>query len=237
MNIAVFPEILPAQAAMARQEAAIATVYSGFAPAALLVWRSQQALVVTRRDSQLPTFDEASRRLHAEGWPVLVRPAGGGAFPIRPGTVQIGVAVRVRSRGQSIDEHYRALFMPIAEALDSLGVRVMLGEVPHAFCGGKHDIISSGRKLGGMAQHWRRVNEETICVFAGASILAHEEPRLLADRVNRFYALAGGDFRCAAESITSLRCEMGGKAPADDIAAALRERLAAAFHNDSRFAA
>jgi hypothetical protein len=30
---------------------------------------------------------------------------------------------------------------------------------------------------------------------------------------------------------------MGGKAPADDIAAALRERLAAAFHNDSRFAA
>jgi lipoate-protein ligase A len=230
MEIVVVPDVLSAAAAMVRQQTIVEQNFAGFSPATILIWRSQRALIVTRQDTLLPAFDEASKTLHAEGWPVLVRTSGGGAFPVSPGTVQAAIVTRAPETGHSLDDSYRELADPIVEALADFGIAAEIGEALHAFCRGRHDILSGGRKLGGMAQHWRTAGNANFCTYAGASVVADEDPRELSDVVNRFYVIAGGGFRCSSNAVTSLRHELGMQT-SKGLAAELLQRIAAAFQD------
>lgn len=237
MRIVIAPDVRAVDAAMTEQQSLVERAFAEPGAAVLFIWRAEQALLVTRQDARLPAFARAARVLEAEGWPVLVRTSGGGAFPVHPGTVQFAAAARLPAAGRSIDAIYDALGAPLIEALASFGVAAGLGEVAGAFCRGRHDIVVGGRKLGGLAQHWRSTNDGAARIFAGASVLAEEAAQNLTDVVNRFYTLAGGDFRCAAGTVTSLRRELGAAAPTGDLAAALLQRAAMAFRSHIPLAA
>ena len=210
---------------MARLQAAADEIASKADAAALLIWRSQQALLVTRLDAHLPYFHEACTDMAAAGWPVVVRKSGGGACPVGPGTVELAI-IEPALAGAAIDAKYEALSALMRAALQSFGIASRSAPVTGAYCSGNYDLAVAGRKIAGLSQHWFRNRTDVRCVITAASLNVAEAPNALADAVNRFYARAGSPVRCQAAALTGLRrCAI--PAGASDLAATLTGRLAA----------
>lgn len=192
-----------------------ADVASGERPACAVLWRASPALVVTRSESRLPGFEAASRRLARDGLPVIVRRSGGGAFPIGPGTLQIALLSRRSQAGLSFEHLYDHLAAVILEALASLGLTAVSGEIAGAFCPGRYDVSVKARKIAGLAQHW----SGNGAVIGEASLLVEGDLVASVDAVNRFHELAGSPRRCNQADCISLRGALTGAA--DDVLPAL----------------
>jgi octanoyl-[GcvH]:protein N-octanoyltransferase len=202
-GVICFPELRPADVGIAHEHHLADSVTFG-SPAVLLIWRSLPSLVITHNDMRLPNFEGAARHLEEKGWPLSIRTTGGGAFPVAPGTVQLALLSPTLRDGDTIDTVYDALAVLICEALAGLGVNAKQGQVADAFCPGGHDIVVEGRKVAGMAQHWRQ-GRNGRCIVAAASIIADEDPAVLGGVVNAFYRQAGSSYHCQPSAVTSLR--------------------------------
>ncbi|AXS39832.1 hypothetical protein [Breoghania sp. L-A4] len=199
-------EPAPAEERLARIAAMAEAVVAGARPPFLLVWRALPALVVTRSQTRLPSYADACEVMAGEGWPVVVRASGGGAFAVSPGTLQVSViTTREHAGGASFDAMYRALAEPCIAALERLGVRARIGAVARAPCAGGYDIAAGGRKIGGLAQRWRGDG----AVIVEASLIIDADPLAFAGTVNRFHALAGSDWSCDRSSVTSVAAVQG----------------------------
>ncbi len=202
--MACLTEARAADYGLKQQQALADDLTNEFSAPALLVWRSQSALLVTRQDACLPRFREASEQLAAGGWPVLIRKSGGGACPISPGTVQVSMIEPVAA-GASIDTKYDALTQLIQCTLRHFGIASGTGSVAAAFCPGRYDLAVAGKKIAGMSQHWFRNCHGVHCVVTAASINVEEAPNVLADVVNWFYRSAGSPTHCQVSAVANLR--------------------------------
>jgi octanoyl-[GcvH]:protein N-octanoyltransferase len=118
---------------------------------------------VTRRDTFRPGFSDAVRASREEGYPVLVRGAGGGATAAHYGTFGFSI---IRPSGgaeahRGITDRYDEAAALALGAFSRLGVRgVAVGEVRDEFCPGDHSIRvgdwESGMKVVGIAQRVTR---------------------------------------------------------------------------------
>ena len=203
MRVRVLGEVRaePGDAGLARQERLDEAVAVDGMPA-LLAWRSLPALVVAGRDRELPNFVEAQIALAREGWPVLVRRSGGGACPVGVGTLQLALA-KPAADNCTIDRAYREMAGIVTALLSACALRASVQRIEAAFCPGRYDIAVKGRKIAGLCQHWRQC-KGVMVVTTAASIVVDEDPRSLCAAVNRFYRLARGTGRCAAEAVTSI---------------------------------
>jgi octanoyl-[GcvH]:protein N-octanoyltransferase len=165
---------------------------------------------VTRRDTFRPGISEAVRASREEGYPVLVRGAGGGATAAHYGT--FGFSILRPSDGAEVHRGIRDRYDEAAAlalgAFSRLGVRAEVGEVRDEFCPGDHSIRvggwESGMKVVGIAQ---RVTRRATSV-GGIVLVEGEED--LARVLERVYAAMRLPFR--RESVGSLRragCESG----------------------------
>lgn len=215
-------QVLPAETGLARLQQ-IADKISG-AVAALLIWRSQRAVLVTRQDTHLPHFHEACEYMAAAGWPVVVRRSGGGACPVGPGTIEVAT-VEPAAPAATINAKYEALSSLIQSGLQSFEILAQDAPVAGAYCSGNYDLAVAGRKIAGLSQHWFRNRSGVRCVVTAASINVEETPSALANAVNRFYRHAGGRARVQATCLTGVRY-CGGERPAADLVQQVGDRLA-----------
>ena len=135
---------------------------------------------VTRRDTFRSGYAEAVRASREEGYPVLVRGAGGGATAAHYGTFGFSIirpsdAAELR---RTIHDRYDEAAALALGAFARLGARVEVGEVRDEFCPGDHSIRvgdwENGMKLVGIAQRVTRraTSVGGIVLVAGEDELA-----------------------------------------------------------------
>ena len=185
-------------------------VGAGERPPTVSITPSTRHVGVTRRDAFRPGFTDAVRASHEEGYPVLVRTAGGGATVAGPGTFGFSI-IRPASDHEArrgISDRYDEAAALVLAAFGRLGVRAQVGEVRDEFCPGDHSIRvgswEGGMKVVGVAQ---RITRRATSV--GGLVLVEGEGEL-ARILERVYGAMRLPFR--PESVGSLRragCEAG----------------------------
>ncbi|MBP3864817.1 MAG: lipoate--protein ligase family protein, partial [Pseudomonas sp.] len=112
---------LTVEAGLKAEQDLLASVCAGECEAGVLFWQpTDRALVMPRRLSRLPGFEQASVELAASGWPILLRETGGEPVPQSASTVNIAlVYAPLPSEGDHgrIETAYRRLCEPICDLL------------------------------------------------------------------------------------------------------------------------
>jgi octanoyl-[GcvH]:protein N-octanoyltransferase len=194
-------------------------VASGERPPTASITPSARHVGVTRRDTHRPGFDAAVRAANEEGYPVLVRGAGGGAIAAGPGTFGFSIIrpAKPEERWKGTAERYDEAAALVLGAFSRLGFQEAgVGEVRDEFCPGDHSLrvggFDSGMKLCGIAQ---RVTRRATSL--GGIVLVHGEEDL-ARVLGRVYGALALPFR--AGSVGSLR-RAGSAAGVEDVVRAL----------------
>ena len=213
--------------AYAYQRAVFEAVASGARPATVSITPSTRHVGVTRRDTHRPGFDAAVRAANEEGYPVLVRGAGGGATAADLGTLGFSVIrpTAPEERWKGTRERYDEAAALVLGAFSRLGFDAAeVGEVRDEFCPGDHSIrvgtFDAGMKLVGIAQ---RVTKSAASV--GGIVLVHGDGEL-ARVLGRVYGALGLPFRPA--SVGSLR-RAGSAARVEAVVKALAEEARARY--------
>ncbi|HEX2728781.1 MAG TPA: hypothetical protein VHM16_03440 [Rubrobacteraceae bacterium] len=185
------------------QSAVFEGVAAGERAPTISITPSTRHIGVTKRDTFRPGFDDAVRAANAQGYPVLVRGAGGGATAADSGTFGFSIIRPSDTDGSrnGIQERYDEAADLVLGALSRLGVQAEIGEVRHEFCPGDHSIrigsYENGMKIVGIAQ--RLTNRATS---VGGIVLVHGE-RELARVLDRVYGAMRQPFR--PRTVGSLR--------------------------------
>lgn len=179
------------------------------------IWENPQCLVVTRRETRFPQFDDACAQLAGKGWPVLVRESGGTCVPHQPGILHFSLIYpQATPRSKRLDDAYEALCEPIRRALIKLGLTPEYGETEGSYCDGNFNININGLKITGTAQ--RIVGAPANCenesvksaVLAQAMIVVDADAEAGTEWVNRFYQYAGNERRFDPTVATSVKAQL-----------------------------
>ena len=207
--------------AYAYQRAVFEGVASGELPATVSITPTTLHVGVTKRDTRRPGFEDAVRAANEEGYPVLVRGAGGGATAAGPGTLGFSLIrpLRPEDARRGVGERYDEAASFVLAAFARLGFgRAEVGEVRDEFCPGDHSIrvgsFEGGMKLVGIAQ---RLTSRAASV--GGIVLVHGEDEL-SRVLGRVYGALSLPFR--AGSVGSMSAA-GFEASVEDVVAALAE--------------
>ena len=192
-------------------------VAAGLRSATVSITPSARHVGVTRRDTHRAGFGEAVRGAYEEGYPVLVRGAGGGAIAAHHGTFGFSIVRPAEDARRGINERYDEAAALVLGAFSRFGVEeAEVGEVRDEFCPGDHSIrygdFENGMKLVGIAQ---RVTRRATSV--GGIVLVQGEGDL-ARILSGFYAAMNLSMRPG--SVGSLR-RLGNKIGVEDVIAAL----------------
>lgn len=161
-------------------------VASGWRPPTISITPSTRHVGVTRRDTFRPGFDAAVRASNKEGYPVLVRSAGGGATAAGPGT--FGFSIIRPADGhearRNVRERYDEAAALVLGAFSRLGLRAEVGEVRDEFCPGDHSIRvggwRDGSKVVGIAQ---RITRRATSVGGIVLVFGEGELKRILERV------------------------------------------------------
>jgi lipoate-protein ligase A len=167
------------------------------APERLRLWEPEPALIATVAEAGRPGFAQAAARSQARGVPVSVRPSGGGAVCLGPGSLV--VSHFYRSPRNDIDGSYRQFARLLTEAVATLDVTLREQHVMGAYCDGRFDLAWQERKVGGIAQR-RRWREGVAHVWIHAVLAVEAASLRYPEAVGEFYADLGSpriaDPRC-----------------------------------------
>lgn len=205
--------------AYAYQRTLFEEVAAGVRGPTISITPSTRHVGVTRRDTLRLGFDAAVLAAREEGYPVLVRGAGGGAIAAGPGTFGFSIIRPAVDARRSPKERYDEAAALVLQAFSRLGIEgAEVGEVRDEFCPGDHSIraggYEEGAKLVGIAQ---RITKKATSV--GGIVLVWGEEDLLRV-LSRVYAAMNLPMRPG--SVGSLR-RTGSEAEVEDVTAALAE--------------
>jgi octanoyl-[GcvH]:protein N-octanoyltransferase len=190
-------------------------VAAGVRPPTVSITPSAPHVGVTRKDTLKASFGDAVRAAHEEGYPTLVRGAGGGAIAAHHGTFGFSIVRPAEDTRRSIRERYDEAAALVLGAFSRLGVCAEVGEVRDEFCPGDHSLRvggwENGMKLVGIAQ---RVTRRAASV--GGIVLVWGEEDLARILARVYFAL---DLPMRPGSVGSLR-RTGSKAEVEDVIAA-----------------
>lgn len=176
------------------------------------IWRSALArgIGISRRDVTAGDGEHALMQMERDGWDVVVRNTGGTAVPQGPGVVHLSYLFPRDARKVTTDAYYRLLCHPMMDWLKTLGLDATTGALPGSYCDGTYNILVNDKKLVGTAQAWRGglagvKSSRPGYILAHACMVVDVDMVAAAERINRFYELAGNDYRVNFETTTTLR--------------------------------
>ena len=176
------------------------------------LWTAETpALVCPAAFHRKPGFEAAARNSAARGWPLYLRPTGGGAVPQGPGVLNVALAFTA-GRDFGIEAGYRLITDVIRAALGPVGPRLVTGPTQDSFCDGCWNLSISGQKLVGTAQRIRPAGGGARRVLAHALILLEGDLAPGVEAVNGLHADVGLP-PVVGHAHTSLAAVMGPEAP------------------------
>ncbi|HVN75787.1 MAG TPA: hypothetical protein VMT19_05675 [Thermoanaerobaculaceae bacterium] len=184
----------------------------GASPPVVRAEEAREVVVVLSR-SRDPRREVYLDRCTADRVPVVVRPSGGGAVVLSPGTVAASIVVAPRGGERFPEPHFRRFCSATADALAACGVGGIATRGVSDLCLGERKIAGSSLRLWGE----RVLFQVSVLVCPDLSLLERylrhpsREPAYRAGRPHR-------------EFVTSLRAAGFSVAPAD-VAAAIENRL------------
>lgn len=177
------------------------------APPQAHLWQGVPGWAVPASYARAPGWAAWQARCAAAGTPVHVRASGGGLVPQGPGLWNLSLLWRGdKDAPVQSDAVYRALCALLARTLAALGAQASAQAVDGAFCDGRYNLASAGRKLVGTAQAWRRVDGVPV-VLAHAVIVLDADPVQLTAATNAFEEGLGQPRRYRVEALTSVAAE------------------------------
>ena len=136
------------------------------------LWTARQrALVCPASMRRLPGFAAAKARTAGRGWPLYLRPTGGGAVPQGAGVLNLALGF-TRGHDFTIEDGYRLVTQIIR---DAVSFDLMPGATPKSFCDGAWNLAVSGRKVVGTAQRLRPLSGGRRRILVHALILAKDD--------------------------------------------------------------
>lgn len=221
------------QAGLSRDTELLHAIGRGDQPATIRLWENPQSLIVTRRETRLPHYNEACEKLEEAGWPVLVRESGGTAVPHHAGILHLSLIFPLTDQDSyDIDAVYKALCLPIQDALQQIGLDADYGSVPGSYCDGRFNLVAGRRKITGTAQRVMVASPQAHpirqVVLAQAMLMVESDAAAATELVNRFYNSAGDTRRYDPEvsaSVGQLLREMHLRTDNDDTVAELRRGI------------
>ncbi|THH37278.1 hypothetical protein E4Z66_10175 [Aliishimia ponticola] len=197
--------------------------------ATVCLWSARRrALVCPANLRRKPGFDAARQQAAARGWPVYLRPTGGGAVPQGPGVLNLALAFNA-GRTFTIEDGYRLLTQIIRDAIPADWTT---GATPNSFCDGAWNLALSGRKVVGTAQRLRPIGGGRRRVLAHAMIMTDGDVATGAAAVGAFHhdlglgPIEAGVHTTLSEMLPALAEQMSGVAASLEDAA-LREIMRA----------
>lgn len=155
------------------------------------LWASRASgIVCPRRFERTNGFAAACKALSVQGWPIHLRPTGGGAVPQGAGVVNLALSYNAPARF-TIEDGYRLLIGALQEGLRSAQVTLSPGATPGSFCDGDWNLSIGGKKAIGTAQRWRPDASKGPRVLAHALILTEETFQPGTDAVSEFHRHLG----------------------------------------------
>ncbi|MEM1236882.1 MAG: hypothetical protein AAGI10_07930 [Pseudomonadota bacterium] len=150
-------------------------------------WSSRApGLVCPRAYESRAGFAQALERSAGRGWPLALRPTGGGTVPQGPGIDNIAVAFHP-AEGATITSVYRDLTEALRAGLGPDGAALLPGDTPGSFCDGTWNLSYGGQKIVGTAQRWRPRKGKKPRVLAHAVIVTRRGFEDGAHAVARFH--------------------------------------------------
>ena len=192
MEILVTDHLHKPEDGFGSQQAVLEDVASGKRGPTALLWTSPPYVGVTRPETRLPGFGDATRAASDLGFPVLVRNSGGGAVAANRGSLSFSLTFPVEDLRHGLYERYAEGVELVAAALRRVGVEAEGGEVEGEFCPGAYSVRSGGPrgvKHAGLAQ---RVTRRAARVEALILISETDEIR---DVLGQFYGALEQPFR------------------------------------------
>lgn len=154
-------------------------------------WTSQSpGLVCPRAYESRPGLDQALVSSAARGWPVDLRPTGGGTVPQGPSIDNVVVTFNA-AQGATINSVYRDFTDALRRGLGPKAQSLEPGDTPGSFCDGSWNLSLGGQKIVGTAQRWRPQRGKTPRVIAHAVILTRQGFEPGAAAVASFHADLG----------------------------------------------
>jgi lipoate-protein ligase A len=208
------------------------------APRRLRLWRPLPALIATLGEANQPHFAQAAARAAGRGLAVWVRPSGGGAVCLGPGSLV--VSHFYRSPRNDIDSSYRQFAALLTEAVAALDVTLREEHVLGAYCDGRFDLAWQGRKVGGIAQR-RRFRDGVAHVWIHAVLAVEATALRYPEAVSEFYADLGATRLADPRRTTTLSHCLADATGACDLMSRLSDAIVRVFTsnppNPPRFAA
>lgn len=144
-----------AEADLARSVALLRAVAAGTTAQRRVVRLSvpPPTVAMSRRESRMPGFGEASEAAVGHGFVPVVRPTGGRAVAYDQTCVVFDVIVREDEGAGDQARFFREIGARLVGAMRALGVDARLGEVPGEYCPGEYSVNARGvAKLIGTSQ-------------------------------------------------------------------------------------
>ncbi len=209
----MIPPTSPAAVASAHALALAGADLADAAPPVLRVEEAREVAVVLPR-SRAPEREVFLERCAADRVPVVVRPSGGGAVVLGPGTVAASLLVAADPAVRFPEPYFRRLCGAVAEALAERGVPGVAMRGVSDLCLGERKVAGSSLRLAG----GRVLFQLSLLVDPDLALLERylrhpsREPAYRRGRPHR-------------EFVTSLRAAGFALAP-EEAVAAVRARLA-----------
>lgn len=196
--------------------------------ATALMWQADaRALVCPETLSRRAPFAGAARASTKAGWPLILRPTGGGTVPQGPGVVNLALAFDA-GEGFTLEDGYRLITSVLQEGFGPEGHQLAPGATPGSFCDGTWNLSVAGRKMIGTAQRWRARPGGTRRVLAHAMILTQGAIAMEgAAAVSAFQQNMGMPPVRAEVHVTAQEAFGWAHLPASDVLAAAHRALAA----------
>ncbi|WP_341864088.1 hypothetical protein [Gymnodinialimonas sp. 57CJ19] len=155
---------------------------------AVRLWSPRRrALVCPANLRRKPGFYDGRRNSAARGWPLHLRPTGGGAVPQGPGALNLALAFTA-GRTFTIDDGYRLITQVIRSAIPAPWTT---GATPNSFCDGAWNLSLFDRKVVGTAQRVRPIGGGQRRILAHALILVEGDVAEGASAVGAFHGDLG----------------------------------------------